>query len=237
MLNRKTLLPFLLLSGTWLLSCNGNGQQPPLTPDQQAAKDRYDSLQKLVARTTETYKAMDIPSLLQKLAEQSKKQMEYFNSPAYRELQSRKEVDPKAIQAQISDLKNGDALLPLLLLRKLYPQNYLALPMNERVGILTDALSRAQTFNSWGLPHAYLQDASRALLECDSSAIAPLRRMLDNTRPAPVYGSKEHMEYMRYKYRLCDYALFFIESLRGNKGFVMPAQPEGRDSLIKGLGK
>jgi hypothetical protein len=57
--------------------------------------------------------------------------------------------------------------------------------------------------------------------------------MLSETRPAPVFGGQEFMEYKRYKYRLCDYALFFLEKMQGNVDFKMPMAVADRDSLIR----
>jgi hypothetical protein len=37
--------------------------------------------------------------------------------------------------------------------------------------------------------------------------------MLSDMRSAPSFGGQEFMEYKRYGYRLCDYALFFPELL------------------------
>jgi len=135
----------------------------------------------------------------------------------------------------VRETKNGNAILPLLLLRSLNERTYKALPVELRSGVLTDALQRSKTFNMWGLPHLYLEEASKALLECDKSALPALERMLSDTLRAPVYGSQVAMESIRYHYRLCDYALFFIEHLQGDTTFVMPLSPADRDALIKGI--
>jgi len=216
-------------------ACGGSGRDkyPSLSPAQQTAKDKLDSLQKLVAQTALTYKNMDIPSLLNKLAEQSAAKKEPFNSLAYRELRNRTDVPAESLVSLINQTKNGNALLPLLLLRKLHEEEYLAIPAEERAAILTDALQNSKTFNTWGLPHLYLEDASKAMLEAGKSAEPALRRMLSDTRPAPVFGGKEYMEYKRYSYRVCDYALFFLEKLQGNADFRMPLLPADRDALIK----
>ena len=231
----KTISILLLFPAFYLISCNGNGQQGALTEGQGQAKQKIDSLQKVASQTARSYKDMDNPTLLNKLMEQSKQKKEPFNSLAYRELQTRTNVDPEALSALIRDSKNADALLPLLLLRKLNNAAYLRLPMQLRIGTLTDALNKSKYFNTWGIPPFYLQDASRAMLELDTTAFPALRRMLADTRPAPVFGSKEYMIYQRYQYRLCDYALFFLKNLQGNRNFAMPPTPAGRDSLISAL--
>jgi hypothetical protein len=205
------------------------------TPTQAQQKSQIAEQQKIAAQTAQTYRAMDNATLLKKLAEQSARQKEPFNSLAYRELVGRKDVDSGSLVTLIDEKKNGDSLLPLLLLRKLDEKTYSQIPVELRANILTDALQQSKTFNTWGLPNFYLEDASKALLECGKSAYPALRRMLSDTRPAPVFGSKEHMVYERYKYRLCDYALFFLKRMQGDTKFEAPMSVSDRDSLIKGI--
>jgi len=206
---------------------------PPLTSEQSTAKTRLESQMKQAAQTKQAYRAMDNSALLQKLMEQSKAQREPFNSPAYRELKERKDVDSKALVALVKDNSNAGGLLPLLLLRKLDNKSYLEVPVDLRVKILTDALQGSKYFNVWGLPNFYLEDASRAMVEAGKSATPPLKRLLSDTRPAPVFGSQEYMVYQQYKYRVCDYALFLLEQIAGKQDFRMPVSPVERDAVIK----
>lgn len=232
---RKTALAISVLLCVGLTACDGGEKNPPLSDAQRTAKEKLESWQKTAAQTAQTYKNMDIPTLLNKLTEQSAAKKEPFNSPAYRELQGRPDVPAESLTSLIRQAKNGNALLPLLLLRKLHNEQYLALPADDRAAVLTDALANSKVFNTWGLPHLYLEDASKALIETGKSAAPALRRMLSETRPAPVFGGQEYMEYKKYNYRLCDYALFFLEKIQGNADFKMPAAVADRDSLIKGL--
>ena len=223
----------LVFSCTLLSGCKSPGSRPDPRQAQQAASAKLASMQKSASETAQAYKAMDNAALLNKLLEQSAARKEPFNALAYRELETRTNVDPKAIVASIGERKNGDALLPLLLLRKLNAEAYRGVSVDTRAAILTDALARSKTFNTWGLPHAFLEDASRALLECGGSASTALRRMLTETRPAPLFGGQESMEAKRYQYRLCDYALFFLERTEIDPKFVMPLSVTDRDALIK----
>jgi len=230
---RKAIISGLALLCIGLAGCTNKGTNPPRSPEQERAQTKLESLQKAAAQTAQTYKAMDNSALLQKLVEQSKAKREPFNSLAYRELKGRTDVNSASLVALVHQMHNGDALLPLLLLRKLDEKSYLAISAQERAAVLTDALENSKTFNTWGLPHRYLEDASKAMLESGKSASPALRRMLSQTRPAPVFGSQEYMEYLRYQYRLCDYALFFLERIGGNADFKMPVSVDERDSLIK----
>jgi hypothetical protein len=205
---------------------------------QAEAKARNDSIQKMAAQTAQTYRSMTNSDLLGKLVEQSAKQKEPFNSLAFRELRGRTDVPADAIVSIVDQLKDGRALLPLLLLRRLHPREYSSLPEPTRAVVLTDALQQSRTFNSWGLPHLYLEEASKAMLESGESAYPALTKMLEEKRPAPIWGGgQEGREADLYKYRLCDYALFFLERMQGHTSFTMPTRTEDRDSLINVLSK
>lgn len=216
-----------------LAGCGDRDKDAAKSQSQETAKAKLESLQKIAAQTAQTYKEMDNPALLKKLVEQSTAKREPFNSLAYRELKGRNDVNADSLVSLVGEMNNGNALLPLLLLRKLNEKAYLDMPAELRATVLTDALQNSKMFNTWGLPHIYLEDASRAMLKSGKSAYPALRRMLSETRPAPVFGGQEFMEYERYKYRLCDYALFFLEKMQGNADFRMPVSVADRDSLIR----
>jgi hypothetical protein len=209
-----------------------------MTPQQTEQRAQLADEDSKVAQTAQAYKAMDNAGLLKKLGEQSAHKREPFNSLAYRELVTRKDVDPKQLVAMVNESKNGDALLPLLLLRQLDQKTYAQVPVEVKASVLTDALEKSKTFNTWGLPNFYLEDASKALLECGKAAYPALRRMLSDTRPAPVWGGgKLRAASQQYGYRLCDYALFFLKSEPGQPSFVEPAAAADRDALIKAIAK
>ena len=214
---------------------NRDKSAPPLTDAQNSAKTTLESQMKAAADTAQTYHAMDNPTLLNNLLEQSKAQKEPFNSLAYRELKTRTNVDFNSLATLVKQNDNAAGLLPLLLLRKLDNKSYMAVPIKVRATILTDALQSSKNFNTWGLPNLYLEDASRAMFEAAPATYPALRRMLSDTRPAPVFGSQEYTVYLRYKYRLCDYALFFLESKQANIDSHTPVSPADRDALIKTL--
>jgi hypothetical protein len=228
-------LAILTLLVMCLAGCGRGGTQEDAAKAQEDAKTKLESMQQAAAQTAQTYKAMDNDALLQKLTQQSAARREPFNSLAYRELTGRKDVNPETLASLVRSANNGNGLLPLLLLRKLNKEAYLDMPAELRAAVLTDALRTSKMFNTWGLPHLYLEDASEAMLETGSVAAPALKQLLSDTRPAPMFGGREFMEFQRYKYRLCDYALFFLEKIQGNTGFVMPVAPSDRDVLIRGL--
>jgi hypothetical protein len=225
---------FVLLACLGAAGCSAKHEETPLQTQKKAELAEQD---RLVAQTEQSYKAMDNAGLLKKLAEQSARKREPFNSLAYRELVTRKDVDTKQLTTMVNEKRNGDALLPLLLLRQLDAKTYAQLPVEVKASVLTDALQNSKTFNAWGLPNFYLEDASKALLECGKAAYPALRRMLSDTRPAPVYGGKLYMISRRYGFRVCDYALFFLKNQQGQPYYVEPAAAADRDALIKAMAK
>jgi hypothetical protein len=232
-LNTKVLA--LALSALCVASCGRSNTDSDKVKAQQAAKDQLGSFQKMAAQTAQTYRDMNNDALVKKLVEQSAAKQEPFNSLAYRELSERKDFDTGALASLVRDTPNGNALLPLLLLRKSNERAYLDLPAELRAGVLTDALRNSKFFNTWGLPNGYLEDASKAMLETGSSAVAALKEMLSDTRPAPIFGGQIAMVAQRYHYRVCDFALFFLERLQGNANFVVPLAVADRDALIKAM--
>jgi hypothetical protein len=213
--------------------CGSREKSAPLTASQSAAKSQLEAQMQDAAKTAQTYHAMDNATLLNHLMEQSKALREPFNSLAYRELKTRTNVDPNALTALVKENQNAVGLLPLLLLRKLDNKAYMDVSAETRAKVLTDALQASKTFNTWGLPGVYLEDASNAMIEAGRSAVPALKRMLGETRPAPLFGSKEYMLAQQLKYRLCDYALFFLKRIEGDTQFKLPTTSEERDALIK----
>lgn len=227
---RVQVLMFLCIAIT---GCSPKEKTVALTDEQNSTKARLESQMKQAAQTKQTYHAMDNSALLAKLMEQSGAQREPFNSPAFRELKGRTDVDTKSLAALVKENSNARGLLPLLLLRRLDNKSYLELPVELRAGILTNSLHDSKYFNVWGLPNFYIEDASHAMIETGKSAAPALKRILSDTRPAPVFGSQEFMVYKQYNYRLCDYALFFLKKIGDNADFRMPVSVAERDSMIK----
>jgi hypothetical protein len=226
-------IPVSILLCVCFAGCTSKENTAPLTTEQSAAKSRLEAQMKEAAKTTQTYHAMDNAALLNHLLEQSKALREPFNSLAYRELKTRTNVDPTALTALMKENQNAGGLLPLLLLRKLDNKAYMDVADETRAKVLTDALQTSKNFNTWGLPDVYLEDASNAMIEAGPSAVPALRRMLGEPRLAPLFGSKEYMLAQHYKYRLCDYALFFLKRIEGDAQFTLPTTSEERDALIK----
>lgn len=208
-----------------------NSKNIPARSEEQIKKMR-ESDEKRKALEAQ-YKAMPVPELAKKLAEDSAKDIEPFNSLAFRELTSR----PGAINSDFAAYtKSADrsSFLALLVIRKMNKDSYAAISAETKAAILTDALSSAKQFNAWGLPHLYWEDAGKAVIETGLPAVGELKKMLNDKTEAPVWGSEEAMEYKKYGYRRCDYALALILEIQQKKSEI-PVKPEERDRLIDGL--
>ena len=188
--------------------------------------------------------------LISELMDDSKSGVEPFNSSAYRSIQDKPQEKGKnvALSKELvisfsQPLPDRRSFLGLLALRKINESAYRGLTPQFRVRVLTDALAQSRRFNAWGLPHLYWQEASIALIGEGEAAVPSLITLLDNTRPAPVGGSEVFLEFQRYQYRVCDYALGLISEINSkNSGTPVleinkniPVDPKERDQLIKQL--
>lgn len=196
---------------------------------------KEDSVYKMIRESEAKYKEMSVPELIRKMEFDSEKGREQFNSPAYREITGRKNIIAEELFKSISGNTNK-YLLSLLALRKINKELYLKLDPVIRAQILTDALAKSNYYNIWGLPHLYLEDASHAMIESDTSAVTYLKQILKDNSKAELWGSEEVMESKSYGYRKSDYAMFFIMRLKGDKS-EFPSKPQDRDIKIQELMK
>ncbi len=237
----KTKYLFLLMTialGCWLAaSCSKKSgpqvskEPPPEVREQLQKQEEADAKRK----TTEAqYKAMQMPELVKKLEEDSGKDVEPFNSLAFREASTRGAGVARELAAAVKS-PNRSSFLALMALRKVSTDEFNKIDPKIRTAILVDALRTSKFFNTWGLPHLYWEDAAKALMEGGRNAVPLLMQLLRDTREAPVWGSEETFEYQKYKYRLCDYAMALILEIQ-NKKTEIPVKPEDRDRIIKTIG-
>lgn len=175
-------------------------------------------------------KSLSLERLVAELAADSQKQREPFNSPAFAEAVARGPAAGAELRPLLKD-RDRRSFLGLLALRKGSPEQYRAVPADFRVAVLVNALESTKTFNVWGLPHAYWEEAARALIDEGPAAQAALAALLRDRRSAPSWGGEEVQEYQRYKYRVCDYAWVLLTAIRGKQAAI-PESPEERDRLI-----
>ena len=180
-------------------------------------------------------KAMDVKQLAAALTTDSQKAREPFNSPAYREMIKRGEAAAAELKPLITE-RDRSSLLGLLALRKLSAAEYQSLEPAFRCNVLVGSLSGSKYFNTWGVPNFYWEDAGKAIIDEGDAAVEPLVQLLSDTRPAPVFGSEGTITNARYHFRVCDYALAFLNEIRKVKT-PLPTDAAARDSLIKAAAK
>jgi len=173
--------------------------------------------------------AMSADALAGALDAEAARGVEPFNSMAYSEMVSRGEAVAQPLKARLESTA-GASYLTLLALRAVSPPTYGELDPELRTRILVDALASAETMNAWGLPHQYWEDAGKALIAEGDTASKALRPLLDDCRPAPLWGSEEVLASREYGYRLCDYAWALMREIAGESGDV-PKDPAVRDRL------
>ncbi len=180
--------------------------------------------------------AMTVKQLTDQLSKESVKGLEPFNSMAYKELTSRQSVTIDTIQNAV--VKNADrsSLLSLLAIRKLSPPVYQKLDAQVKASVYVDALRNAKTFNAFGLPHSKWEEAAQAIIEAGPVTTRALETLLTDSRPAPMWGSEDYMEYKLYNYRVKDYAYALI--IASQKGRLQLSKDTvERDKLIDALAK
>ncbi len=174
--------------------------------------------------------AMNVARLADELQKESERGVEAFNSMPYRELVSRDSEAASELKSLLSN-ETRASFLGLLALRQLDSSLYRELASSFRVSVLIDALRNSTYFNAWGLPHQYWEDAAKALIDEDQAAYEPLRALLDDKRPAPMWGSEEVFEYQKYSYRVCDYAWALLKAIQDEQ-VEIPVDTSLRDELM-----
>lgn len=176
---------------------------------------------------------MTVRELAAELQKDSVSGLEPFNSMAMREMVSRGEGVAPDLRRELS-AEDRSSLLGLLALGEMSRAEYGELDASFRLAVLVDALRTSEFFNTWGLPHLYWEDAAQAIIDEGAAAERPLQELLDDRRPAPMWGQEEVIEYETYQYRVADYALALILAIRGEEAAV-PVDPADRDRLIADL--
>lgn len=126
------------------------------------------------------------------------------------------------------------AFLALEALRESDAQSYDSIPSTERAEIYARALREANFYNAWGLPGYNLTDTARALISLGEDAVAVLKPLLSDNRPALHSGSKQATTSAVYGNRVRDYAWLLICLIR-NQSCGYAQDPAERDRVIEEL--
>jgi hypothetical protein len=221
-----------LVIATLLLTGCSTGQAPQRTglASQVTQVDEYGQLR---ASREKQLSEMSVADLAGALQQDSTRGREPWNSLAVAEVQ-RRGSDVAAPLAEFLKPADQSSFLTLMSIRMVNQEVYGRLPMDVRIAILVDRLSKGEFFNAFGLPHLYWEDPARAIIEEGKNAEPALFALLKDDRPAPMWGEEQVVEYEAYQYRVADYALALIRAIRGDEQ-PLPQDPAARDDLIRQL--
>jgi hypothetical protein len=125
----------------------------------------------------------------------------------------------------------------LFAVRRSAPDRAAMIPAERSVSIIISALTRLIYLNDFGYLAAggsYDGEAAAALLETGEAAIPALCGLLDDDRPAPLFGSEEATLSTLYGYRRKDFAAYLLSNLLGEHT-SFEADPADRDARIEAL--
>ncbi|HEY9046551.1 MAG TPA: hypothetical protein VIN08_11675 [Ohtaekwangia sp.] len=229
------IITFLALSVLLIAGCKTSTKNPS---DQQVQKKQFevtqDSIDQLVKATEEKFRAMNTEQLISELEQSALKGREPFNSASFREIIKRKDA-AEPLYKSITDSTQKE-YFKLMALQKIDKELYTKIKPANGAAILTDALAKSEVFNAWGLPNEYWESSARAIIDYQTAAVKYLERLLDDKRDAPVWGSEEAAIYQQYKFRVCDYALALLYTMK-QKRDLLPVSPRERDTLIEAYKK
>ena len=97
----------------------------------------------------------------------------------------------------------------LLIVRSRSPRIYEDLPLDTRAKVICDAMAQLMLLNEFGClepKDPYDGPAAKALIEIGGPALLRLRPLLDDERPALLWGGEEAMLTEEYQLRRADYA-------------------------------
>lgn len=229
----KKLLILSFSCGLFWASCSDSKGpvKEPVTDAQKKFQATGDSIDSLANVTKEKYRAMTDPELIADLEKAALKGREPFNAPAFREIITRKNT-ATALYNSITDTTQKE-FFKLMALKRLNGDLFMQINRRKGAAILTDALARSTTFNAWGIPQVYWESSAKAIIEYGDTAVPYLVPLLDDRRPAPVWGSEEAMLYDQYQYRVCDYAFALLLDIRKDKQITLARSPQERDKQIE----
>ena len=215
-----------------LAACNQrkniSKEEPP------AIKNQRDSILENAAQKRNQWhqqlKQMNTEQLMAELSTESLREMESFNSSAFKELVSRGEKTADSVKNGITR-NDRSSLLSLTALSIIDMRTFQQVNNSLKADIFTDAFKQYKKFNAFGLPHVKWEDAAKAIIASGDTVKRALYPLLKDTSAAPVWGSEDYFEYQKYQYRVCDYILGIVLFKEG-KNTQLPASREERDKMI-----
>lgn len=155
--------------------------------------------------------------MIEHLIEDSKRGNSLQESPTLSSMQFNADTI-KTAEKYIKDHPDYTAYHLLLGLRKKEPDAYDRIPDDTRASILCSALEHLNYLNDWGYlepSESYDGIAAKALIETGKAAVDCLVPLLDNKKPAELFGSEEATLSHMYHYRRNDFAYRSLARILG----------------------
>ena len=159
-----------------------------------------------------------------------------YAAPEFRDA-ALSEADVPAARAAVEALPDATRYHLLMALRRDAPDVYAGIDPAVRASVLAAALGHVQFLNDFGYlapGGSHDGESAAALLETGEAAIAALRPLLDDERPAPSRGSEAATVARIHGVRRCDYAYRYLTLLTGGVPEFVGDAPE-RDAAISAL--
>jgi hypothetical protein len=177
-------------------------------------------------------------TVLDQLVADSRRHITIMESAALQNLKLQP-ADAQALASYAQSHSDETAYHVLVALRRADGPEYQQIPARTRAAILCGALATQVYLNDWGYldpNEPYDGEAARLLLEQGDAAKPCLIRLLDDTRPAPLFGSEEATMSRTFQYRRRDFAYRYLSQILGMKPVFDP-DPTRRDAEIAQLKK
>ena len=174
--------------------------------------------------------------MLDRLIADSRRHITAMESTSLRNLKSGA-VDAGTYADYVKAHPDESSYHVLLALRRLAADDYERLPADVKAGILCSALSTQTHLNDWGYlgpAESYDGEAAQALLRVGGDAKRRLTSLLDDRRPAPLFGGEEATLSSLYHYRRCDFAYRYLSLIIGTVP-RFDADTAQRDAAIASL--
>jgi len=146
-----------------------------------------------------------------------------------------KNIDATKASNYIESHPDSSAFHLLLLLNEHHRSIYKELPKDVKAKVFCDALANTHFLNDWGSlgpTQSFDTNIAKLLIDLNSVALPFLYKMLDDKRPALLYGSEEATLSKLYKYRRADFAYRYIMLILAREPTFSISTTE-RDELIE----
>ena len=143
--------------------------------------------------------------------------------------------DSEVVRDYIISHQDHSAYHLLFALRRHALDAYRQVPNATKALVSADALGHQAYLNDWGYldpSGSHDGEAAQTLLQLGHDALPPLIPLLDDSRPASLFGSEQAALNSMYNYRRKDFAYRYLALLMGRQP-AFDADPRARDAEIE----